>query len=149
MGTRVLIVEVSGIQRRGSAIAVSVPDLLLATRNAHKTREFAEILGPGFSVTDLRTAADVPRIEETGATFEENAVLKATAVARAVAALVVADDSGLEVGALGGAPGVRSARYSGENATDRKNLAKLLADLAGVKNRQARFCCALAVAREG
>lgn len=144
-----LIAEVSGIQRRGCAIAVSVLDLVLATHNAHKTREFAEILGAGFSVTDLQTAANVPAVEEAGTTFEENAVLKAVAASRTVATLVVADDSGLEVAALRGAPGVRSARYAGENSTDQENVAKLLAELAGVEDRTARFCCAIAVARKG
>ena len=71
--------------------------LLLATRNAHKTREFAQILGPDCEISDLSTAPDVPMVEETGRTFEENATLKAVAVSRAFAGLVVADDSGLEV----------------------------------------------------
>ncbi|MBA2241856.1 MAG: RdgB/HAM1 family non-canonical purine NTP pyrophosphatase [Chthoniobacterales bacterium] len=124
-------------------------DLILATHNAAKTREFVQILGSRFALADLTKAGNVATVEETGATFEENAVLKAVAASRAVAALVVADDSGLEVAALSGAPGVRSARYAGENATDEENVAKLLAELGTVENRAARFCCAIAVASQG
>ena len=127
--------------------------LLLATRNAHKTREFAEILGSGFSVSDLCAANDVPIVSETGETFEENARLKALAASQATSALVVADDSGLEVASLGNAPGIYSARYAGENATDRDNLAKLLSELRKVdllsNDRAARFRCAIALARGG
>ncbi len=124
-------------------------DLVLATHNAHKTREFVQILGSRFALTDLTNAGDVATVEETGATFEENAILKAVEASRSVAALVLADDSGLEVAALNGAPGVRSARYAGENATDEENVAKLLAELCTVENRAARFCCVIAVASQG
>ena len=127
-----------------------MPRLLLATRNAHKTREFAQILGPACEVSDLSTAPDVPIVEETGRTFEENAIAKALAVARARHGLVVADDSGLEVAALGGAPGIHSARYAGEAARDEENVAKLLLELTAGKlegvGRGARFRCALALA---
>ncbi|MGI8819727.1 MAG: RdgB/HAM1 family non-canonical purine NTP pyrophosphatase [Chthoniobacterales bacterium] len=136
--------------------------LLLATRNAHKTREFAAILGPGFEVTDLAAFPDQPPVDETGSTFEENATLKALASSRLLPGrLIVADDSGLEVDALGGAPGVHSARYAGENATDANNVAKLLAELArrpgfqpgsGLQSRSpspARFVCVLALAEQG
>ena len=122
--------------------------LLLATRNAHKTREFAEILGAEFQVQDL-TTTDLAAAEETGRTFAENATLKALAVSRVVDELVVADDSGLEVDALKRAPGVYSARYAGENATDEANVAKLLAALALTKDRAARFTCVIAVAQSG
>ena len=104
--------------------------LLLATRNAHKTREFAAILGPEFTVSDLTLRADLPAVKETGSTLEENATLKAVAISRLVPGLVVADDSGLEVDALGGKPGVYSARYAGEHASDSDNIAKLLRELA-------------------
>src|ERR1043165_1333300 len=100
--------------------------LLLATRNAHKTREFVEILGNGFVVHDLADLADGPVVRETGLTFEANAILKAVETSRHFRELVVADDSGLEVDALGGAPGIYSARYAGEHATDAANVAKLL-----------------------
>lgn len=127
--------------------------LLLATRNAHKTREFAQILGSDFVVEDLSAATNIPAPEETGETFAENATLKALAASRIFAGLIVADDSGLSVAALQGAPGVRSARYAGENASDRDNVTKLLADLAEADqaqySRAARFECALALAEKG
>ena len=126
--------------------------LLLATRNPHKTREFAEILGDEFVVRDLSTETEVPAVEETGATFAENAILKAVATSRHFPGVIVADDSGLEVDALNGAPGVHSARYAGEGATDKQNVAKLLAELTALPNSQpfaARFRCLLALAREG
>src|SRR5436305_1274213 len=78
--------------------------LLVATRNAHKTREIREILGDGFEVVDLNERQDIPAVEETGATFQENATLKAVEASRFFDGLVLADDSGLEVDALGGAP---------------------------------------------
>jgi XTP/dITP diphosphohydrolase len=128
--------------------------LLIATRNTHKTREFAEILGPAFAVRDLTAIDDVPAVEETGATFAENATIKAVAASVMMSEIVVADDSGLEVEALNGAPGVYSARYAGENATDAANVAKLLEELrrAGATTRgqrAARFCCTIALARCG
>ncbi|MBA2269378.1 MAG: RdgB/HAM1 family non-canonical purine NTP pyrophosphatase [Chthoniobacterales bacterium] len=130
-----------------------VVDLFVATRNAHKTAEFAQILGPEFVVRDLRTIPEAVPVEETGSTFEENAILKALAAAAIVPGVVVADDSGLEVDALNGAPGVYSARYAGSGAPDVENVNKLLRDLAVVERtkpeRMARFCCALAVARGG
>jgi XTP/dITP diphosphohydrolase len=105
--------------------------LLLATRNAHKTREFAQLLGADFSVRDLTTQLSVPKIAEPGKTFEENAPIKALAVSRLFPEeIVVADDSGLEVDAIGGVPGVHSARYAGARATDEQNIKKLLRELA-------------------
>jgi len=125
----------------------------LATRNAHKTREVQQILGPEFSVTDLSERSDIPEIAETGETFAANAILKALAVSQRFPGLVMADDSGLEVDALGGAPGVRSARYAGEPADDRKNVEKLLAALQQMDpqgtQRTARFRCVIAVAASG
>lgn len=126
--------------------------LLVATRNAHKTREFAQILGEEFVVRDLSGEMELPAVEETGATFAENAILKAVATSKHFPGMVVADDSGLEVDALNGAPGVRSARYAGEKANDQQNVAKLLAELAARASGQppsARFRCLLALAREG
>lgn len=127
--------------------------IVIATRNAHKTREIAAILGPQFETSDLTAAVNVPVVEETGVTFEENAILKAVAGSRFFDCVVLADDSGLEVDALGGAPGVYSARYAGEAATDAENLRKLIekmkcvvvADRAGT----ARFRCVIAAARGG
>lgn len=126
--------------------------LLLATRNPHKTREFAAILGEEFAVRDLSEELDVPAIRETGVTFAENAILKAVATSRQFPELVVADDSGLEVDVLNGAPGVYSARYAGGDASDMENVAKLLAELKehpGSRPHSARFRCVLAIAREG
>src|SRR5207237_608857 len=127
--------------------------LLLATHNAHKTQEFAQMLGAEFEVRDLADASEFAPVEETGLTFVENAILKAVAASKQFPELVVADDSGLEVDALGGAPGIYSARYAGEGASDAENVAKLLADLARCNaetgSRDARFRCELALARAG
>jgi XTP/dITP diphosphohydrolase len=111
--------------------------LLVATGNAHKLEEVASILGPAF---ELR--AWPPGVEETGETFEANAVLKATAVAEAAGELAVADDSGIEVDALGGEPGVRSARW----AAEAEWLPRLLRRLDGVPpaERTCRYVCAAA-----
>jgi XTP/dITP diphosphohydrolase len=128
-----------------------VQHLIVATRNAHKTREIQRILGAAFAVSDLSAYPETPETVESGKTFEENAVLKATTVSRQLPGLVVADDSGLEVEALEGAPGIYSARYAGQNATDKENIDKLLAELARIEGakRSARFRCAIALAREG
>jgi len=130
--------------------------LLLATRNAHKTREFAEILGNDFQVSDLSSVRGAPEIKETGGSFAENAILKAVAASQlrsALGGLVVADDSGLEVDALHGAPGIYSARYAGENASDEANVDKLLRELSRqnvpASKRTARFRCVIALARAG
>lgn len=125
--------------------------LLLATRNAHKTKEFAQILGADFAVSDLTSLPDSAPVEETGATFAENATIKAATASLLTAQLVVGDDSGLEVDALGGEPGVYSARYAGDHATDQENVAKLLGELRNVPDghRGARFRCVLVVAERG
>ena len=126
--------------------------LLLATRNLHKTREFAEILGPDFVVRDLPEEPNAPVVEETGRTFAENAILKAIAVSKRFSGLVAADDSGLEVDALGKAPGVYSARYAGPDASDNENMAKLLSELRDCRARPpfvARFRCVIVLAQEG
>ena len=124
--------------------------LLLATRNSHKTREFTEMLGDGFEVHDL-AEVDLPVVEESGFTFEANAILKAVETSKHFQELVVADDSGLEVDVLDGAPGIYSARYAGQNASDAANVAKLLAELAECDPGPpfARFRCSLALARLG
>jgi XTP/dITP diphosphohydrolase len=129
-------------------------ELLLATGNAGKAREFEQMLGGDFNIR----AVD-PLMEETGASFAENAILKALAVARlvapsrcdgrtaqrAVATLVIADDSGLEVDSLGGAPGIFSARY----ASGGDNIERLLRELADKRDRAARFRCVIALTRGG
>ena len=125
--------------------------LLIATRNAHKTREIGQMLGSGWRVSDLLSFPHSPVMEETGATFEENAMLKALGISQVFTGLVLADDSGLEVDALGGAPGVRSARFAGGNANDAENrraLIQLLKDLRGGE-LQARFRCVMVLATQG
>jgi len=122
--------------------------LLFATRNRGKLRELRELLaGEPLELLSLEDRPEVPEVEETGATFAENAALKATAAARATRLLALADDSGLEVDALGGDPGVRSARYAGLGASDGERIQLLLANLAGVPEarRTARFRCAIAL----
>jgi XTP/dITP diphosphohydrolase len=122
---------------------------VVATANANKAREMAELLREsGLDVELLPRPADLPDVEETATTFEDNARLKAVAVCEATGMPALADDSGLEVDALGGAPGVRSARYAGHDATDRDNLEELLEQLEGVPadRRAARFAC-VALAR--
>ena len=128
-----------------------MPRLLLATRNRHKTSELAALLGAAFQVEDLTAHPDLPEIDETGVTFLENAALKALAASRHFGGdvLVLADDSGLEVDALGGSPGVRSARFAGPGASDRDNTALLLARLGNTSERAARFRCVIAIARDG
>src|SRR5437763_1441171 len=126
--------------------------LLLATRNPHKTREVCEIVGPDFAVRDLSGEPEATAIGETGTTFAENAILKALGISKQFPGLIVADDSGLEVDALGGAPGVFSARYAATNATDAQNIARLLGELSALSDQRpfaARFRCVLAVASDG
>jgi XTP/dITP diphosphohydrolase len=123
------------------------PRLLLASANQGKLRELRTILdGLPVELVGLAEAGlgEPPEVEETGATFLENALLKGRAYAAWSGLAAVADDSGLEVDALGGAPGVRSARYAGPGAGDQANLDKLLAELTGVppERRTARFRCA-------
>jgi len=125
--------------------------LLVSTRNAHKVGEIRAILGDSFDVFDLSILPQMPEVEETGTTFEENATLKAVAASLLFEGWVIADDSGLEVDALKGAPGVYSARYAGVSASDADNNALLLRNLAGVrgKERSARFRCVIVLARAG
>lgn len=111
--------------------------LVLATANKDKVREIAAILGDGFDL--LPRPEDVPDVVEDGDTLEANARLKAQALVDATGKAAVADDTGLEVHALDGAPGVYSARYAGEGATYADNCAKLVAALEGVEDRRARF----------
>jgi len=130
-----------------------VIEIVVATRNRDKTREIQPILGPEFSVRDLGAHPEVSEIRESGTSFEENAKLKALAASKQLAALVIADDSGLEVDALGGAPGIYSSRYAGANATEKDKIDKLLRELARVHatedGRRARFRCVVALARNG
>ncbi|HEY8563655.1 MAG TPA: XTP/dITP diphosphatase [Pyrinomonadaceae bacterium] len=125
--------------------------LVVGTNNAGKIRELNELLTDlPFEVCGLSGFENVTDVEETGATFEENAVLKATEYARQTGFWTLSDDSGLEVEALGGAPGVYSARYAGEAADDAARIEKLLGELAatGDAERRARFVCVMALADE-
>lgn len=118
--------------------------LIVATGNAHKLKEIREIFGG----TEVISAYDVGYTgdpEETGKTFAENAVIKAKAAADALGLPALADDSGLCVDALSGAPGIYSARYAGGHGDDKANRAKLLKNMRGVKNRNARFVCSVAL----
>ena len=125
--------------------------LFLATRNRHKTREIQTMLGEGVFVRDATELPELPEIEETGTTFEANARLKAEGISQHISGLVLADDSGLEVDALGGEPGIYSARYAGPGCTDLQNTELVLEKMRGVppEQRAARFRCVLAVARDG
>jgi len=117
--------------------------VVLATRNAHKLREFRRLL-PGTALEPLPDAVELPA--ETGATFEENALIKARAAGAATGAPAIADDSGIEAEALDGRPGVHSARYAGETATDADNLAKLRAEVP--PGSVLRYVCAVAYAED-
>ena len=124
--------------------------LLLATHNAHKVEEFRAILaslaqntGKDYRVLSFRDVPDIPEVEETGTTFAANALLKAEAGA-ALGYITVADDSGLSVDSLGGAPGIFSARYAGGHGDDEANNKKLLAEMQGKTERRAHYVCAIA-----
>jgi XTP/dITP diphosphohydrolase len=120
-------------------------ELVLATRNPHKVREFEPLLAP-HRVLPLPDDVELP--PETGETFAENATVKARTAAEATGMSAVADDSGIAAAALGGRPGVRSARYAGENATDEENLEKLLREVPE-DNRRVAYVCAVAYAEPG
>jgi XTP/dITP diphosphohydrolase len=120
--------------------------LVCATANPHKAKELEELLKALGSFTLLPRPSEVGDIVEDGETFEDNAILKAQAICLATGQAAIADDSGLSVVALGGQPGVHSARYSGEGATDASNREKLLSQLSGVTDRRATFTAAIAVA---
>lgn len=127
-----------------------LPRLIVASNNANKLREFAAILGGRFEVVSMRDAGIDADIEETGTTFEENALIKARYVMNVSGCAAIADDSGLEVDALGGAPGVYSARYCGRHGDDEANNDLLLERLEGVPApRTARYVAAIALVRPG
>ncbi|MBE7011309.1 MAG: XTP/dITP diphosphatase [Ruminococcaceae bacterium] len=121
---------------------------ILASQNKHKANEIENILGDGFSIITMdETEARNIDIIEDGETFEENALIKARTVANATNLPTIADDSGICVDYLGGKPGIHTARFAGENATDDENIDKLLSELDGVpeENRGAHFACCIAV----
>src|SRR5688500_544300 len=119
--------------------------LVLATRNDHKLRELAQIL-PDIELVPLPPEVELP--PETGDTFAANAAIKAEAAARATGLPSIADDSGIEAAALGGAPGVRSARYAGERATDEENLDKLLREVGPDADPRLAYVCVIAYVSE-
>ncbi|MCM8532462.1 MAG: RdgB/HAM1 family non-canonical purine NTP pyrophosphatase [Lentisphaeraceae bacterium] len=121
--------------------------ILAATNNAHKLEELKEILGPqGIEVISGKEAGGIPEVIEDKDTFEGNASKKAIETAQAKNMFVFSDDSGLCVEALDGRPGVYSARYAGENATDTDRMNKLLGELEGKETRAAKFVCTIALA---
>ena len=127
----------------------SLPRLILATRNPHKTSEIRAMIGDRFEVVDATAFSDFPEIVETGTTFLKNARLKAVGISRLIDGWVLSDDSGLEVDALDGAPGVWSSSFGGEEGNHAKNNARLLAEMMGKADRTARFRCTLVLARGG
>ena len=127
----------------------ALPRLIVATRNRHKTAEIRTMVGGRFDVLDATDFPDFPAVEETGTTFLENATLKAVAISRLVDGWVLADDSGLEVDALGGRPGVWSSSFGGIEGDHPRNNARLLEELAAVTARGARFRCTMVLARAG
>ena len=125
--------------------------MLVATRNAHKTEEIASMLDGKYVVSDLN-GSEFPPVEETGTTFLENATLKAVEISKRVQGVILSDDSGLEVDALGGRPGVWSSSFGGEEGNHAKNNAKLMAEmekLEGGVSRSARFRCVMVLAKDG
>ncbi|MDY6904968.1 MAG: XTP/dITP diphosphatase [Thermodesulfobacteriota bacterium] len=121
--------------------------LVIATRNKGKTKEIAGLLADkNVRIKNLDDFGPIPEVEEDGSTFDDNAYKKASFAARILGFPALADDSGLVVEALDGAPGVLSARYAGENATDRERCEKLLAEMADQSNRKAAFECVISIA---
>ena len=127
-------------------------DIVIATNNLGKVKEFQSLLAPyGYTVKSLKDFPEIEEVEETGTSFEENACMKGEYLAKVLDCLVVADDSGLEVDALNGEPGVYSARYAGLEKDDEKNLQLVLENLKDVapENKTARFICVMALAKPG
>ena len=126
--------------------------VIIATKSIGKAKEFEKLFFPlGMTVKTLLDYPELEDVEETGTTFKENAALKAETIAKVLNVMVIGDDSGLEVDALEGRPGVYSARYAGIEKNDEANIDKVLAELQDVpeSERTARFCCALAMAEPG
>ncbi|MDZ7374048.1 MAG: XTP/dITP diphosphatase [candidate division KSB1 bacterium] len=133
-------------------MAAAKTRIVVATRNRDKLREICELLDADrFEILGLDDVQGVPEVEEDGATLEENALKKARVAAQVTGLPALADDTGLEVEALGGAPGVYSSRYAGEGATYADNVRKLLNELRGVpfEQRRARFRCVVALVHDG
>jgi XTP/dITP diphosphohydrolase len=122
-----------------------IPRLVVASKNPDKIQEIEEVLGETGVAGEIVRDLDWPDVDETGETLEENALLKARAVMEAVGLPAVADDTGLEVAALGGRPGIRTARFAGEDATYSDNVRHLLREMDGFEDRRARFRTAVAL----
>ena len=121
--------------------------IVLATRNAGKVKELQEVLKNfPVEIKSLNDFGPIPEVKEDGETFDDNAYKKAAFTAKVLGIPAISDDSGLVVEALDGNPGVRSARYAGENATDKDNIDKLLVEMEGKENRRASFECVLSLA---
>ena len=121
--------------------------LVIATRNKGKTKEIKDLFKDfPVDIKNLDDFGPIPHLEEDGDTFDENAYKKASFAARILGMPALADDSGLTVEALNGAPGVHSARYAGENATDEQRYLKLLSEMEGMTNRKAAFECVISIA---
>lgn len=121
--------------------------IVLATRNSGKIREFQQLLKNfPVEIKNLNDFGPIPEVEEDGTTFDDNAYKKALFTAKFLGLPAISDDSGLVVEALGGAPGVKSARYAGENATDKANIDKLLKEMEGKDDRRAAFECVISIA---
>jgi len=125
------------------------PQLILATRNPHKTAEITAMLGDRFKVLDVTAFPECPQIEETGTTLLENARLKALGISRLIKGWVLADDSGLEVDSLQGAPGVWSSSFGGQDGNHALNNTHLLTAMHGHTTRSARFRCTMVLALNG
>ncbi len=122
--------------------------IFLATGNMKKIKEITNILNDfDFEILSIRDGIEIPEVTEDGATFEENSQKKALSIAKYLGMPAIADDSGLCVEALQGAPGVYSARYSGEGATDESNNRKLVEELHGIEDRKAKFVCVISFAK--
>ena len=134
---------------------MDLPLLIVATRNAHKTQEIAQMLEGTWRVVDLSAYPETPFVEETGTTFLENATLKALSASRVLSGLVLADDSGLIVDALGGEPGVYSSSYGGVEGNHALNNERMIRELRGLAEKGqkepflARFSCTMVLAKEG
>lgn len=152
MSTKQITIIIRVCARQGMVVCDKIPedlmDILLATGNQGKVTELKILLTElGLNIKSLKDFPELGEVEENGSTFAENALIKARTAAEATGLLTLADDSGLEVDAINGAPGVHSARYAGEPKNDAKNNAKLLQELAGtpIERRTARFKCAIAI----
>lgn len=149
LGVRSLMrAQRKALKGRGEAL-LPPARVVVASGNAHKLRELSAMLGGAYELVSMKDAGFEGEVDETGETFEQNAVIKAEAVMRATGLPALADDSGLAVDALGGAPGVRSARYAGTHGDDQANNELLLRNMAGVSNRACKFVCAMALALPG